>query len=378
MSDLRVLHVLGKMQPGGIQAFLVSLHRELQQCGIQFDYLLKSDGPDYFDGEITALGGRVYHFPYNGNLPVVAQRKLEFFFEAHSYEIVHCHFGFLRNMSPLIAARKVGVPTRILHAHSAGSQWKGPKEKAFALQHLWNKRFSLGEATDLFACSERSAEWFGYGGKGEPWRYIPNGIDCERFAFDAKARKEKRKELGLTQEDICVGHVGRLTALKNHAFLLRVFCLLKRRNPSVKLLLVGDGELRGAIEDQVRTLALSDSVIMTGSRSDLRELYSAMDVFAFPSLFEGLGMALVEAQANGLPSVSSNGIPSEAFVCESAHAESCMNEEVWASSLERALALGRDEGQLQSVKNAGFDIREVAQFLCDFYREKAGAGIGAE
>ena len=79
MSDLRVLHVLGKMQPGGIQAFLVSLHRELRQCGIQFDYLLKSDGPDYFDGEITALGGRVYHFPYNGNLPVVAQRKLEFF-----------------------------------------------------------------------------------------------------------------------------------------------------------------------------------------------------------------------------------------------------------------------------------------------------------
>ena len=378
LSDLRVLQVLYRMQIGGIQTFLISLHRVLAQNGIQFDYLLKSENPDYFDEEIRNLGGRIYHVPYNGNIPVLAQKSLHEFYAHHEYQIAHFHFGFLRNLSPLIVAEKAGVPTRILHAHTAGGFGAGIKEKCFFQQHRINKNLAYKHATDLFACSEATADWFGFQQQKDiAWKYIPNGIDCDRFVYDKDARTRIRKALGIEKDELCIGHVGRLSHPKNHLFLLRAFRILRDRRPNTKLLLVGDGELRNDIEQYINSSGLDDSVRMLGACSDPSGLYNAMDAFAFPSLFEGLGLALVEAQSNGLPVVASGAIPKEALICKSAVVEDQLDEHAWAVALDRALQQGRDPMQLNEVIRAGFDINKVAHWLENYYRAHFGDTSGA-
>lgn len=371
--------MLYRMQMGGIQTLLMSLHRALAPKGIQFDYLLKSSTPDYFDDEIVNLGGQVFHVPYNGNVPHSAQKTILEFYRQHNYQIAHFHFGFLRNVGPLIAAEQASIPTRILHAHTGGFQWRGLKEHLFSWQHAFNKRFALKHATDLFACSEHAAKWFGFDQQNKTtWRYFPNGINCERFAFNSDARKKMRNELGIAENDLCIGHVGRFSYPKNHSLLLRTVNLVKKTRPNVRLILAGDGELHNDIENYIFDHGLRENVLLIGERIDLPDVYSAMDVFAFPSHFEGLGIALVEAQANGLPVVASGAIPQEALICDSAIVEDQMDEDAWACAIEQAFESGRNQNQLQDIIEAGFNIDKTALLLEEFYRSHAQVDLNAK
>ena len=275
---------------------------------------------------------------------------------------------------PLIAARDAGVPTRIIHSHCAFTEPTTRRDYLEEAIHELNTH-RTGVATDKFACSEDAASYFGFVRHGGEWRYVPNGIDVGRFSFDEGKRKGARAELGLSDSTFLIGNIGRFSPQKNQAFLLRAFASIAKRCPDSKLLLVGVGPLEADIHAEVERLGLTDGVIFLKNRSDTERLYAAMDVFAFPSLYEGLGIVLVEAQTNGLPCVISERIPREAVYGENVVTVALEGgAEAWADALLECRAVARSQKGAELTRSAGFDISTVAASLQEFYLMAAERG----
>ena len=183
--------------------------------------------------------------------------------------------------------------------------------------------------------------------------------------------KKKRKELGIEDNSFVVGHVGRFADVKNHLFLLDVFIEISLSRPSAELLLVGDGELRSKIEEKAAELRLKNKVIFTGDRSDVNELMMVMDVFVFPSKYEGLPVTLVEAQCSGLPCLVSDMIPSDSILIKEL-VQVCSLQDPASDWADAALQC-RNENRIacaEKIKEAGFDIEKNAKWLEEFYFEK--------
>ena len=232
-------------------------------------------------------------------------------FREKKYRIVHSNINTL-SVFPLYAAKKAGVPVRIAHSHSTSN----PREWKKNLMKNALRPFSKVWATDYFACSELAGRYL-FGDKtfdkGEV-KIIRNAIDVEKFKFDPEARKKLRKEIGIKDDDFVVGHIGRFVEQKNHRFLIDIFAEVKKEKKNAKLVLVGQGPLREEIEEKVKNLGLEKDVFFLGQRSDTNKLYSVFDVFCLPSLYEGLPVVGVEAQANGVPCVFSDKITKEILV----------------------------------------------------------------
>lgn len=232
-------------------------------------------------------------------------------FREKKYRIVHSNINTL-SIFPLYAAKKVGVPVRIAHSHSTSN----PREWKKNLIKNALRPFSKVWATDYFACSELAGRYL-FGNKafdkGEV-KIIRNAIDVEKFKFDPEARKKLRKEIGIADDDFVIGHIGRFVEQKNHRFLIDVFAEVKKKEEKAKLVLVGQGPLREEIEQKVKDLGLEKDVCFLGQRSDTNKLYSVFDVFCLPSLYEGLPVVGVEAQANGVSCVFSDRITKETVV----------------------------------------------------------------
>lgn len=229
-------------------------------------------------------------------------------FREKKYRIVHSNINTL-SVFPLYAAKKAGVPVRIAHSHSTSN----PREWKKNLMKNALRPFSKVWATDYFACSELAGRYL-FGNKafdkGEV-KIIRNAIDVEKFKFDPEARKKLRKEIGIADDDFVIGHIGRFVEQKNHRFLIDVFAEVKKKEEKAKLVLVGQGPLREEIEQKVKDLGLEKDVCFLGQRSDTNKLYSVFDVFCLPSLYEGLPVVGVEAQANGVACIFSNNVSKE-------------------------------------------------------------------
>lgn len=371
-KPMRVLQVVGGMNAGGIETFIMSVYRSLDRDKVQFDFLYSTQEKCFYDEEILSLGGRIHRISAGRKNYLGSARCLEAFFKANQYETVHFHVGQMSFLLPLKVACRCGVPTRILHAHCAYSRSYGLRDAVNALAHRYNRRYGLNYATHLFACSEDAAEWFGYPyiANRLDWQYIPNGIDVKRFSYSDSTRLSARAEFGFEKEDLIIGNIGRLSPQKNQAFLLRSFKLMLEQNPNVKLLLVGSGGLESMLHDDMERFDILDRVVLLKNRSDTERLYCAMDAFAFPSVFEGLGIVLIEAQANGLPCVVSDAIPKEAIVSDGVEVVPlARGERVWADALASAAVKERALDGWERVSNAGFEIAEVAQRLQAFYLE---------
>lgn len=375
---VRVLHVLGGLNAGGIEAFLMSVYRKIDRSKVQFDFLVAADEHYFYSDEIERMGGRIFALRQSRFHPRRTYQALKGFYLSHGVKIVHVHSGTMRTLMPLLAARDADVPTRIFHSHNAYPKLKTNLDYVDALVHRLNTH-RIGLATDRFACSADAASYCGFDRHGGEWRYVPNGIDVDRFAFDASRRADARAELGLAESTFLVGNIGRFSPPKNQIFLLRSFAALSRRCADSRLLLVGAGKLEDEIHNEVLSLGLEDKVIFLKNRSDTERLYAAMDVFGFPSLYEGLGIVLVEAQASGLPCVISEHIPREA-VYGSNVATVPLDEgaEAWAEALLACRGAQRSEAGPADTRNAGFDIAEVASSLQEFYLGAAGRGVRAK
>lgn len=305
-----VAQIMGKWVGGGVESVIMNYYRHLDRSKVQFDFICDEDSTRIPYDEIKKLGGRVFLVPKYQNLPKYL-KALEKLFKENQYRIVHSNINTL-SVFPLYAAKKVGVPIRISHSHSTSN----PKEWKRNLIKNILRPFSKRYATDYFACSELAGRYL-FGNKafdqGEV-KIIHNAIDIEKFKFDEVARKKLRKEFGIKDSTVVIGHVGRFVQQKNHTFLVDVFNEYYKKNPDSKLLLVGSGPLEDKIKKKVERLSLDNSVLFLGQRDDINKLYSVMDVFCLPSLYEGLPVVGVEAQAAGLPCVFSDKITNDTVI----------------------------------------------------------------
>ena len=278
------------------------------------------------------------------------------------YHAVHAHTMFNIGWA-MLAARQCGVPVRIAHAHSALDNGGGMKKLAYeeAMRGL-----ILQNATDLVACGEAAGiRLFGEKAYRRRGKLILNGIDTQRFAFDSAVRAKMRAELQL-EDAFVIGHVGHLMEVKNQSFLIRLMPEILKRKPNAKLLLLGEGEDRPMLERLIRDKKLEDSVIMTGNVRNVEDYLSAMDVFAFPSLFEGMPLSILEVQANGLPCVLSTGVPKDVYLTDLVHYLLLDKPNVWVEAI-CSTHRSYPEQYAAELRIKGFDSGTVMQKFLEIY-----------
>ena len=359
-----VAQIMGKWIGGGVESVIMNYYRHLDHTKIQFDFICDEDSTRIPYDEIKKLGGRVFLVPKYQKLPQHL-KALEDLFRKNHYRIVHSNVNTL-SVFPLYAAKKAGVPIRISHSHSTSNvrEWKRNIIKNIL------RPFSKRYATDYFACSELAGRYL-FGSKtfdrGEV-KIIHNAIDLDKFKFDPIARKNLRKELGIDDETIVIGHVGRFVQTKNHHFLIYAFKKYHNKNPNAKLLLIGTGPLEEKIKAKVKKLNLEDSVLFLGQRNDTNKLYSVMDIFCLPSLYEGLPVAGIEAQAAGLPCVYSDKVTIEADAANNAYYASIKNIYSYLQTLEQAIA-NRVKNRNNIKFSKHFQISSNVNILEKFYQQ---------
>ena len=363
MSEpIRVLHITYKMHCAGIEAFLMNIYRNIDRKKVQFDFLVHYHEHQFYDDEIEAMGGKIYRLSVRDDNDFIKyQRDLRRFFEEHKeYKIVHAHMeSFAMFYMPYV--KKVGISVRIAHSHNDKVD---PTIKGF-VKNLMNKPFKY-YATEYMACSKEAGKYLF--GNRKCW-VIPNAIDAAEFRYNETVRDAVRKEWGI-EDKFVIGHIGRFNTQKNHTFLMDVMKEIIRQNANAVLLSVGEGEIENEIKAKAKKLGIADHIIFLGVRKDTARLYQAMDVFVFPSLYEGLGIVGIEAQAAGLKMICSDSIPDIARVTKNVEAESLHSPaSVWADKILK-YADGYDRNDtFEQICAAGFDIKVIAKRLEEHYLE---------
>lgn len=305
---IRVLHSVSNMDRAGIETMLMNYYRHIDREKVQFDFLCNKTKPGAYDDEIVALGGRIYHTP--GLSPVKYPRYLAYmkklFSQNEDYKIVEAHNGAL-GVYALHAAKVNGIPVRIFHAHGASitKDWKLPIKlvcKALLPANMTH-HFSCGIAAARCYFGDRIVETNDY-------ELIPNAIEVDRFVFNSHLREQVRRQYGLEGKHV-IGHIGRFMAQKNHAFLLDVFAKIATEDQAAVLVLLGEGELLDSMKKKAEEMQLRNRIVFAGNVGNVNEWYNAFDVFVLPSIWEGLPMVGVEAQANDLPCVFSDNVTRE-------------------------------------------------------------------
>ncbi|WKY46936.1 glycosyltransferase family 1 protein [Eubacteriaceae bacterium ES3] len=358
-EPVRILHVFGKLNRGGAETMIMNLYREIDRSKIQFDFVIHTEEECDYNLEIESLGGIIHHVPqYTGKNHFKYKKAWrDFFIEHSSYKIIHSHVRSTASIY-LAMARKRGIYT-IAHSHNTSS---GSGVSSIAKNILQYRLRYI--ADDLFACSKDAGEWL-FGNKCH-FHILKNAIDTDKFRFNEEIRQTKRAELNVTDR-LVIGHVGRFDPQKNHTFLIDIFKVINLKWENATLVLIGDGGLKNSIEKKVNDLGLEKTVIFTGVRSDVPELLQAVDVFLFPSLFEGLPLTLVEAQAAGLPCVISDTITREIVMKDELITFVLLEDEpeTWADEVlkNRAVRLNAQD----EIKNNGYDIHSSVEWLQAYY-----------
>ncbi|NMO96636.1 glycosyltransferase family 1 protein [Paenibacillus lemnae] len=370
-QPFRILHVVGTMNRAGTETMLMNLYRQMDRSRIQFDFMIHTHKQGDYDEEILQLGGRLYRMPmYEGINHLSYCRAWRSFLADHpEHAVVHGHIG----RSAAIYLRLAKARGRFTIAHSHGMKKGGGRMRRLLIPLLAYPTRSA--AHYFFGCS-RAAGVDRFGVKAaasDQFKVLNNAIFAERFQYSRELRYEMRGQLEVEGKFV-IGHVGRFTAPKNHKRLIQIFKSMCLRQSNAVLMLVGEGELRGMIEQEVEQAGLTERVMFTGGRADIAELMQAMDVFVFPSLHEGLGIVTIEAQAAGLPCIVSDSIPAEAFITKNIQAISLDEPpDAWAEAIVQYAGGYERESTWNEIKRNGFDIADTARWLEDFYLSKAGS-----
>lgn len=364
-KPIRVLHVLQRMESAGVQTLLMSIYRNIDRSKVQFDFLVHYKEHQFFDDEVEKLGGHVYKMSVREDFNLIKYCiDLKHFFRQHNeYKIVHGHMPVL-GFFYLTAAKKFNIPVRIAHAHTnqhynnlRGFVSKGMK-----------KLYGIN-ATDFFACSESAGKFFFK--ESKKFKLLKNAIITENFVFNEDIRNKKREALNLSNKFV-VGHVARFAKHKNHTFLIDVFSNIKKLHNESVLLLIGKGELETKIKEKVEKLGLNDDVLFLGIRDDVNEIMQAMDVFVFPSVFEGLGIVNIEAQAAGLLTFCSDGVAKEVNISPMyTKIDLNLGADKWAEIiLDKFEHRNPRTDMSEYIIKSGYDVKEIAKNMEEYYLGK--------
>ncbi|MEL7660875.1 glycosyltransferase family 1 protein [Acetobacterium wieringae] len=362
---IRVLQVVVLMTAGGIETLLMNLYRQIDRTKVQFDFLVQKDEKGFYDNEILALGGRIFRV---NKLNILNQKEfkesiIKILKNNPDITVVHSHNNLL-SCFVMRAAYEAGVEKRISHGHIARPRLMEFKQiirfciRPYAIKLI--KEYS----THRFACSDLAGDWL-YG-KGLDYKFFPNAIDLNKFRFDPEKRRKIREEYNASKQKI-YGHVGRFSAQKNHKKILRIFAEICKTEKDSYLWLIGEGELENKLKESCRRLMITDRVLFLGVKTNVQDFYSAMDVFIFPSYYEGLPVTVVETQANGLHSVISDNITRQVIITNLVDVENIKETNCfWATKCMMEAQLGHHDSYGQ-IKDSIFRIEIAAQKLENFY-----------
>ena len=370
-KQIRVLHLIGVMNCGGAENMLMNIFRQIDRQRICFDFLVHVREPatGYFDAEILALGGTIHYIPSQGSIGLWNYiRQLKRFLIDHGpYDVVHCHMDWQGGFAAL-AARQVGVKTIIVHAHTAALMNRSLPVRLLLPVAKWLARTC---GTAHWGCSTAACRFLFGNLPGQ--RVIPNAIALNRYLnIDLAIRQQWRQNWGCNDNCLVLGHAGSFSPLKNQHFLIEIADLLHRRGINVRLIFAGnhDNDYGQAAKSKAEKLGLANQVIFLGVRSDLPEILSAIDLFLFPSEFEGLGIVAVEAQSAGRFCLFSPGIPPEVDMgLNLIRRMDNMDPQAWAEAILATDPANPPAKEFiaRQIQDRGFDIVQNAKKIERFY-----------
>lgn len=354
---IRVLCVFSSLDRGGAESMCMNLYRHIDRTKVQFDFVKHTSSKGSFEDEIHDLGGRVYTAPryriYNYN-----QYKnwwISHLEEHPEHKIIHGHF-FTISAVYFKFGKRLGRIC-IGHAHSSKRDAHDFKTKCKLILISKIEKYS----DYCFSCSKESGEWLF---PNKEYIVLKNAIDINSFSLSSDIRTRMRREFSIDDETLLIGHVGNISAAKNHSFILDIFVEIKKLHQNSKLILIGAGS-QDELRNKAKEAGIDNEVIFTGVRNDVNCLLQAMDVFVFPSIFEGLPVTVIEAQASGLKCFLSNRITDEVNVtgnCEFLPIDDAL---LWAKLINSADLTRKD--CTQRIMESGYDIDTTALWLQNFY-----------
>ena len=301
----KVLVIGMKTNPGGMESVIMNYYRNVDRSKISFDFACVGKGIAYGE-ELKQAGSKIFTLPVRRKHPFKYYSMVKQIFRENTYDAIWCNYTILNNICHLKFAKKYGVKIRIVHSHSSKFMHRRLR---FMFFHFLHKHFIDKYATHFWSCDMLASKFF-YPKrviKSPMHKIIDNAVNIDKYKFDEEIRNRYRKELNV-ENDFVVGNVGRLRFEKNQSFLIKIFKKITELKPNVKLLLVGQGEDEQKLKNLASSLEIDEKVLFLGARADVNSLLNAIDVMAFPSLFEGRSVALIEAQVNGVPIVASDTI----------------------------------------------------------------------
>lgn len=370
-KKVKVLLFVDRMRHGGIQQFLVENIKHMDKINLIVDVLTLDDGKTYpLEQAVEEAGANYYKLKgiwINKPSDYLKYAKVinDFFKKHNDYKVVHMNASS-KNFLLLKYAKKYNIPVRIAHSHNIDFQTKNPVKKIIGnVLKIPMKKY----ATDYFACSYLAGEWlFGKNNiKNGKVKVIHNAVNYDKFKYDVKVRKEMRKDFKIKDNELLFGNVGRFTNQKNHTFLIDIFMEIHKQNKDTKLIIVGIGEKEEEIKEKVKSLGLDKVVIFAGFRKDVNKIMQAMDVFLLPSLYEGLPVVGVEAQAAGLTSFTSKDVVTSEVKITNAIEFISLEKSAreWANIILSSDLTRKDTKK--ALKKAGYFIEESAKELVNFY-----------
>ncbi|MBP3596064.1 MAG: glycosyltransferase [Clostridia bacterium] len=356
-KTMRIAQIMGEMNSGGVESCIMNYYRNIDKSKIQFDFIVNSNSKIPQKNEIEKLGGRIFVVPGYKNIFKYMKSMFKILKE-NKYDIVHSNVNSL-SVFPLFIAKKAGVKIRIAHNHSTSNKKEWGKNIIKNILKLFSKKY----ATHYFACSNHAAEWL-FGKKlvnDGKVTVIKNAIDLNKFKYNELVRKELRENLKIENKFV-IGNVGRFQEQKNHEFLIDIFNEVYKINKNAILLLIGEGPLKAKIHEKVNNLNLNEVVYFLGVKENVSEYFQAMDLFLFPSLYEGLGMVAVEAQCSNLPVICSTAVPENVKLSNNIEfLDLSEDKKIWRDTILKKYEIRKDNTKV--LFDAGYNVKNAVDNL---------------
>lgn len=368
---INILYAInGVFNKGGTEAVILNYYNNINKFEYHIDFLVHGYEKNCLNNEIhkdiISKGSKIFYVIPRGENYLRNKNEIQKILQNNHYDIVHSHMDSAGSFL-LKEAKKAGIKVRVAHSHNTNNQIdKGNPVKNFAYKKILDyARNSINKyASVKLACSKEAGEWL-YG--NSDFIVINNSIDTDKFRYNQDVRSRVRKELNISDKTV-IGHIGRFSNQKNHMFLIDIFYEYQKLKNNAFLLLVGSGELEGQIKEKAKSLDISDKVLFLGLRNDTNELMQAMDLFLLPSLFEGLPVVGIEAQASGLPCLISETVSSSVKITPTVVFQSLTNSpKEWALNINDLINDYKRTDTSQLIIDAGYDIKSTIDKLESIY-----------